>query len=594
VAERDRPVYCTRCGSIVDPGDNFCAVCGARVPPDAPHAAPTQEIPTQVYPPSSVSSHRGNRTLAVVLGLGALMVAVLAVGAIVRLHLLGGETAERSGGEPGATTSEETTQVAPRQDEEPETLSVGDSVEVRGVRATLNEVRALPTTDLDQPIESPDNLFVATDLTFENTSDETVAVSSLLEFILKDDDGYSASQTVHSQQRQLAEGDIAPGDRSSGEIVYEVPPESKDLQLDYNPFLAGEVHTWEIGDAGQIPGAEQATTAEENQTEADLVEAVEDYYQAVDREDWAYTYQNLDSQTRAMFDEEEWYLKNQWFADTEGLELATMDVTVNGSASESVVSVNVYRTFTDGTVIDRETFFVFEDGMWKHRFGEEELGYFMPDASFEELVASQQGSSPSPSASAPARGEEEAVEEAVRGHYEAIGRGDFEEAYSYFGPTMRSRQDEASWIASEESYQIQSSTIHSLTVEEVLGTTVTATVDVSFVDNTGTPRFVITWGLVKEDGAWKLDEQISAQSETDSSASPTATPSASPSASSSASPESDSRSGSGDRDRDRRRSGSGPSPGGGDIDCDQVDGPVRVPPGDPNDLDRDGDGLGCE
>jgi hypothetical protein len=36
-------------------------------------------------------------------------------------------------------------------------------------------------------------------------------------------------------------------------------------------------------------------------------------------------------------------------------------------------------------------------------------------------------------------------------------------------------------------------------------------VDVSFVDNTGNPRFVIVWGLVKEDGEWKLDEQISAQ-----------------------------------------------------------------------------------
>jgi Domain of unknown function (DUF4352) len=490
----------------------------SRVPPDAQHAAPTQEIPTQVYPPPNVSSHEGNRTLAVVLGLGAVLLAVLAVGAIVGLNLLGGETAERGGGDSGTATTapEETTQVAPQQDEEPETLGVGDSVEVRGVRATLNAVRALPTTDLDQPIESPDNLFVATDLTFENTSDETVAVSSLLEFILKDEDGYSASQTVHSQQRQLAEGDIAPGDKSSGEIVYEVPPESKGLQLDYNPFLTGEIYSWEIGDAGQIPGSAETPSTEEDQTEADLVEAVEDYYQAVDQEDWTYTYQNLDSQTRAMFDEEEWYLKNQWFADTEGLELATMDVTVNGSASESVVSVNVYRTFTDGTVIDRETFFVFEDGVWKHRFGEEEIGFFMPEASFEEFVASQQGSSPSPSAStAPAGGDEEAaVEDAVRDHYEAIGRGDFEEAYSYFGPTMRSRQDEASWIASEESYEIQSSKIHSLTVHEVLGTTATATVDVSFVDNTGTPRFVITWGLVKEGGAWKLDEQISAQSET--------------------------------------------------------------------------------
>jgi hypothetical protein len=124
------------------------------------------------------------------------------------------------------------------------------------------------------------------------------------------------------------------------------------------------------------------------------------------REDRAYTYQNLDSQTRATFDEEEWYLKNQWFADTEGLELATMDVSVNGSPSDSVVSVNIYRTFEDGTVIDRQTFFVFEDEVWKHRFAEEEISFFMPEASFEEFVASQQGSSPSPSASAaPARGE---------------------------------------------------------------------------------------------------------------------------------------------------------------------------------------------
>ena len=429
MAERDRPVYCTQCGSIVQPGDNFCAVCGARVAPGAPDAAPTQEIPAQAYPQPNVSSHGGNRTLSVVLGVGALLVVVLAVGAIVSLNLLSGETPDRSGGDPGATTSEETTRVTSQQDAEPETLDVGDSVEVRGVTATLNEVRTLPTTDLDQPIESPDNLFVATDLTFENTSEKTVAVSSLLEFILKDDDGYSASQTVHSQQRQLAEGDMAPGEKSSGEIVYEVPPESKSLQLDYNPFLAGEIHSWEIGDANEIQGAEQSPSEEEDQTEADLLEAVEDYYQAVDREDWAYTYQNLDSKTRAMFGEEEWYLKNQWFADAEVLELATMDVTVNGSASDPVVSVNVYRTFKNGTVIDRDTFFVFEDGVWKHRFGEEELAYFMPDASFEELVAIQQGGSPTPSASAaPARGEEEAVEKAVRGPCAARGRGDFVEA----------------------------------------------------------------------------------------------------------------------------------------------------------------------
>jgi hypothetical protein len=530
MAERDRPVYCTRCGSIVQPGDNFCGVCGARVEPNAQDAAPTQEIPTQVYPPPSLPRRGRSTVLTVVLGLGALLAVVVVIGAIFALNLLGGETAEQTGGQfQPETTAQvgENTQSALQQDDGPETLGVGDSVEVRGIRATLNGVRTLPTTDLDQPVESPDNLFVATDLTFENTSDSSVAVSSLLEFVLKDEDGYSASQTVHTEQRQLAEGDIAPGQKTSGEIVYEVPPETRGLQLDYNPFLAGETYTWYIGDANQIPGSAETVSAEDR-TETDLVEAVEDYYQAVDREDWAYTYQNLDSQTRAMFDEEEeWYLKNQWFADIEGLELAAMDVAVNGSPTDPVVSVTVYRTFKDGTSIDRDTFFVFEDGVWKHRFGEEEVGIFMPDASFEEFVAIQQGSSPVAGFSTD---EVSAVESAVRGHYEAIGAGNFEEAYSYFGPTMRSRQDEASWIASEESYQIQSSTIHSLEVDEVLGTTATATVDVSFVDNTGTPRFVIVWGLVKEDGQWKLDEQISAQRETAPSASSTATatPSAAP------------------------------------------------------------------
>jgi hypothetical protein len=109
----------------------------------------------------------------------------------------------------------------------------------------------------------------------------------------------------------------------------------------------------------------------------------------VDQENWAYTYENLDSQTRSMFTEEEWYLKNQWFADNEGLELSSMDVVVNGSPSDPVVSVTVYRTFKDGTSITRDTYFVSEGGTWKHRFTQEEIEIFMPGVPFEEFLAAQ-------------------------------------------------------------------------------------------------------------------------------------------------------------------------------------------------------------
>jgi tRNA A-37 threonylcarbamoyl transferase component Bud32 len=108
-------------------------------------------------------------------------------------------------------------------------------------------------------------------------------------------------------------------------------------------------------------------------------------------------------------------------------------------------------------------------------------------------------------------GEEAAVAAAVRGHYEAIGAGNFEEAYSYFGPTLRSQTNEASWIAGEESSQIQSITINFLEVNEVSGNTATATVDISSINKTETARFHIVWVLVKEGGVWKLDHQLSGQ-----------------------------------------------------------------------------------
>ncbi len=116
-----------------------------------------------------------------------------------------------------------------------------------------------------------------------------------------------------------------------------------------------------------------------------------------------------------------------------------------------------------------------------------------------------------PSASASKASASEEVETAVRGHYKAIGAGDFEKAYSYFGPNLRGKIDEAEWVANERSNQIRGSTINSVRVEGVSGNTATATVDVSFRDKTGTPRFVLTWNLVQEGGGWKLDSQQSGQ-----------------------------------------------------------------------------------
>jgi hypothetical protein len=126
------------------------------------------------------------------------------------------------------------------------------------------------------------------------------------------------------------------------------------------------------------------------EVEGQLRKAVEDYYEAVHRGDWAYTYDHLDSMTRAGFTRDEWFQKNEYFAGSDDLDLSAIYVEVNGSTIDPVVSVTVYRTLEDGTSIDRDTFFLWEDGGWQHRFGQEENDLYMPEASYEEFVEAQQ------------------------------------------------------------------------------------------------------------------------------------------------------------------------------------------------------------
>lgn len=169
--------------------------------------------------------------------------------------------------------------------------------------------------------------------------------------------------------------------------------------------------------------------------------AAEAYYQAAAARNWGYTYDHLDSQTRSAYTRQEWFAKNDYLADTGPVTYTIQSVVMDSANPETVANVTVALTATDGSTNVRNTYFVYEGGSWKHRFGPEEY----------DLFANAQTGTASASA-------------------------------------------------------------------------------------TASPA---------------------------SSSAPTSTPSAPPSQ-------------------------------GGDINCDQVNGPIPVPPGDPNNLDGDGDGLGCE
>lgn len=235
---------------------------------------------------------------------------------------------------------------------------------------------------------------------------------------------------------------------------------------------------------------EEETTPLEEET-TDGYETAEnfifDYYDAVEQEDWEATYSMLAEDSQEEFTEEEWVEIQEIRRTSEGepASLESVDTEVTG---EFVLSTDL--TFSDGstgttTVLDTPS--------------SEEYGRLLTEEDISYLENLAGGNEESGDESA-------AVEEAVRGHYGAIGDRSFYEAYSYFGPTFRNTVSEETWVEEEESFDIQSSTIYSVEVDEVSKDIATATVDVGFEDNTGSPRFTVTWSLVQEGGEWKLDD----------------------------------------------------------------------------------------
>lgn len=146
----------------------------------------------------------------------------------------------------------------------------------------------------------------------------------------------------------------------------------------------------------------------QQQVEEEVRTAAEAYYQAAKARDWGYTYEHLDSETQSAFTKDEWFAKNEWLADTGPVTYTIQSVDMDSSNPESVASVDVVVTSeTDGSTSIRNTYFVYEDGSWKHRFGSEEYDVFATAQS----GASSASSSDSSSASAQGAGGQESEQQ---------------------------------------------------------------------------------------------------------------------------------------------------------------------------------------
>jgi hypothetical protein len=136
----------------------------------------------------------------------------------------------------------------------------------------------------------------------------------------------------------------------------------------------------------EVP-TESGTGIEDREAEAEA--AAGEYGRAAGVGDWAYTYENLGSETQALFTEEEWFARNQWVADNGSVVYQIGSAKRLGTSSGIIREVSLRLTYGDDTSSTGTTYFVQGDGSWKHRFGQEEHTLFMPEASYECFFATQ-------------------------------------------------------------------------------------------------------------------------------------------------------------------------------------------------------------
>lgn len=168
----------------------------------------------------------------------------LAVATTLGIAGCGGEPIETPGGsdgtEPGGGTepSDDTEQPNEQTDAPdqtgPRSAQLGEVVEGDKLSMVIREVSE--TTELSQ-FQTADqgNVFKVVRLAVKNTtSDEFLSFSGFLQTTLKDDEDFTYDQTIATSAQTFTGGQLAPGEVSRGDVVYEVPEDATGLTLQFD------------------------------------------------------------------------------------------------------------------------------------------------------------------------------------------------------------------------------------------------------------------------------------------------------------------------------------------------------------------------
>lgn len=122
--------------------------------------------------------------------------------------------------------------------EEKKVPTIGDTVEVEGIKITVNSTRISTGSDISKPDEGME--WIVLDITLENTTDEALSSSSLLSYTLKDGDGRKQDIEIFADLNGSLDTEVEAGGKATGEIAFSTKPGSS-LTLTYKPGFGDSV-----------------------------------------------------------------------------------------------------------------------------------------------------------------------------------------------------------------------------------------------------------------------------------------------------------------------------------------------------------------
>lgn len=156
---------------------------------------------------------------------------------------VGKNTEETATEAPAETQQKEADTKEPEKEEPPkvETFSIGDNIQIGDVIVTVNSTRTSEGGDFLKPDEG--NIYYIIDLTIENKGKEAYASSTMMQMSIADGEGYQYDITIGPETKGSVDGEVGVGRKIRGEVAFEIPKDSKNLEFvyDYEVFGTGQV-----------------------------------------------------------------------------------------------------------------------------------------------------------------------------------------------------------------------------------------------------------------------------------------------------------------------------------------------------------------